>query len=61
MNKRTIITTMAAILITVPGPLLAQRRGRNPMRGQMRGRIEMEQRIRATFERRMFAELGLTE
>ncbi len=60
MNKRTIITILAAVLVTVPGPLLAQRRGRNPLRGQGRGRIEMEQRVRATFERRLFADLGLT-
>ena len=60
MNKRTIITTLAVVLVTVPGPLLAQRRGRNPLRGQARGRIEMEQRVRATFERRLFSDLGLT-
>jgi hypothetical protein len=60
MNKRTIITTLAAILVAVPGPLLAQRRGRNPSRMQGRGRIEMEQRVRATFQRRLFADLGLT-
>jgi hypothetical protein len=61
MNKRTIITTLAAILVAVPGPLLAQRRGRNPSRMQGRGRIEMEQRVRATFQRRLFADLGLTK
>ncbi len=60
MNKRTIITTLAAVLVAVPGPLLAQRRGRNPMRSQGRLRIEMEQRVRATFERRLFNDLGLT-
>ncbi len=60
MSKRTIITTVAAVLIAVPGLLEAQRRGRNPMRGQGRGRIEMEQRVRATFQRRLFADLGLT-
>lgn len=60
MNKRTIITLLAAVLISVPAPLLAQRRGRNPLRGQGRGRIELEQRVRATFERRLFADLGLT-
>lgn len=60
MNKRTLITIAAAVWLAVPGPLLAQRRGRNPMRGQGRGRIEMEQRVRATFQRRLFADLGLT-
>lgn len=60
MSKRTIITTVAAVLIAVPGLLEAQRRGRNPPRGQGRGRIEMEQRVRATFQRRLFADLGLT-
>ena len=60
MSKRTIITTVAAVLIAVPGLLEAQRRGRNPLMGQRRGRIEMEQRVRATFQRRLFADLGLT-
>ena len=60
MSKRRIITTLAAVLIAVPGLLEAQRRGRNPTRGQARVRIEMEQRVRATFQRRLFADLGLT-
>lgn len=60
MNKRRIITALAAVLVAVPGPLLAQRRGRNPLRAQARVRIEMEQRVRATFERRLFADLALT-
>lgn len=61
MSKRTIIVACTAALIAIPGPLLAQRRGRNPLRLQGRGRIEMEQRVRATFERRLFADLGLTK
>lgn len=60
MSRRTLITIAAAVWLAAPGPLLAQRRGRNPMRGQGRGRIEMEQRVRATFQRRLFADLGLT-
>ena len=60
MSKRTIMTTLVAVLVVAPAPLLAQRRGRNPMRAQGRGRIEMEQRVRATFERRLFSDLGLT-
>ncbi|GMR13618.1 MAG: hypothetical protein BMS9Abin29_1830 [Gemmatimonadota bacterium] len=60
MSKRAIITALAAVLILAPGSLLGQRPGRNPLRGQGRGRIEMEQRVRANFQRRLFADLGLT-
>lgn len=60
MSKRTVILTLATILMAVPAPVLAQRPGRGAMRGQGRMRMEMEGRIRARFEQRLFADLRLT-
>ncbi len=60
MSKRTVILTLAAALMAVPAPVLAQRPGRDAMRRQGGVRVEMERRVRARFQQRLFADLGLT-
>jgi len=60
MNRHGIFTALATILILVPGSAHAQRRPRDPLRGQTRVRLEMEQRLRTAWQRRLFSDLGLT-